>query len=229
MWHGGGYDWAMFIENLGSNPRYFFAVVITVVISICLHELAHGIVAIWLGDDTPIVTGHMTLNPLVHMGPFSILALLLMGIAWGQMPVDRSRLRGRYAEAFVAAAGPFCNVLIAIVSLTALGLWIRFGDAASDELSTTATNARNLLSTFGVFNVVLALFNLIPLPPLDGSRILANLSRWYDDKLNILMGYGGGAVMMITLVVFLTVGRFLFPLSDTIAVQYLRAVVGSFR
>jgi Zn-dependent protease len=220
----------MLIERLNSDdPGSFFLIVIVVVISICLHELAHGIVAIWLGDDTPIATGHMTLNPLVHMGPFSILALLLMGIAWGQMPVDRSRLRGRYAEALVAAAGPFCNVLIAIVTLTALGLWFRFGNAASDQLSTTAVNARNLLETFGVFNVVLALFNLIPLPPLDGSRILANLSRWYDDKLNMLMGYGGGAVMMVTLVVFLTVGRFLFPLSNAIAIEYLRAVVRAFR
>jgi Zn-dependent protease len=219
----------MLIERLATDPGTFFLIVIVVVISICLHELAHGIVAVWLGDDTPIETGHMTLNPLVHMGPFSILALLLMGIAWGQMPVDRSRLRGKYAEALVAAAGPFCNVLIAIVSLTAFGLWIRFGTPFSAEQSTTATNARKLLETFGVFNVALALFNLIPLPPLDGSRILANLSRWYDDKITMLMAYGGGAVMMISLVVFLTVGRVLFPLSDHIAAKYLLAIVEAFR
>jgi Zn-dependent protease len=220
----------MLIERLSSDdPGSFFLIVIVVVISICLHELAHGIVAIWLGDDTPVETGHMTLNPLVHMGPFSILALLLMGIAWGQMPVDRSRLRGKYAEAFVAAAGPFCNVLIAIVALTALAIWIRFGSPYADDQSTASTNARKLLETFGLFNVALALFNLIPLPPLDGSRILANLSRWYDDKLNMLMSYGGGAVMMITLVVFLTVGRFLFPLADQIAAEYLGAVLRTFR
>src|SRR5688500_10494240 len=172
----------MLIERLAEDPGSFFAIVIVVVISICLHVLAHGIVAVWLGDDTPIESGHMTLNPLVHMGPFSIIALLLMGIAWGAMPVDRSRLRGKYAEALVAAAGPAANVLISLVTLTALGLWLRSGDF-DQELTQTATNGRDLLWTFGFFNIALAIFNLLPLPPLDGSRILANFSRWYDDKI----------------------------------------------
>ena len=73
----------MFIEQLSTDPQYFFAVCITVVLSVCLHELAHGIVAIWLGDRTPIETGHMTLNPAVHMGWMSLVLLLVAGIAWG--------------------------------------------------------------------------------------------------------------------------------------------------
>ena len=216
----------MLIQHLADDPRYFFAVVIVVVFSICLHELAHGIVAIWLGDDTPIVAGHMTLNPMVHMGPFSIVALLLVGIAWGAMPVDRTRLRGKYAEALVAAAGPFANVLIALVSLTALGLWLRFGSPGS-EPTEAAENARFLLTIFGVFNILLALFNLIPLPPLDGSRILANFSQWYDDQMTMLMTYSAGGLMMITLLVFTTVGRFLYPLAAELALNYLQFVNGA--
>ena len=217
----------MLIQYLADDPRYFFAVVIVVVISICLHELAHGIVAIWLGDDTPIVAGHMTLNPMVHMGPFSIVALLLVGIAWGAMPVDRTRLRGKYAEALVAAAGPFANVLIALVSLTALGLWLRFGADSAAEPTEAAENARFLLTIFGVFNILLALFNLIPLPPLDGSRILANFSQWYDDQMTMLMSYSAGGLMLITLLVFTTVGRFLYPLAAQLALNYLQLVNGA--
>src|SRR6056297_3003392 len=72
-----------------------------VILSICLHELAHGWTAIRLGDDTPVVTGHMTWNPIVHMGAFSLFVFAFIGIAWGQMPINPSKLRGRYAESVV--------------------------------------------------------------------------------------------------------------------------------
>src|SRR5579862_344316 len=106
----------MFIENLTQDPQYFWAMIIAVVVSICLHELAHGIVAIWLGDRTPIELGRITLNPLVHMGLPSLIVLLISGIAWGAMPVNERRLRGKYAPALVAAAGPAMNVLIAVIT-----------------------------------------------------------------------------------------------------------------
>src|SRR4051794_8117784 len=105
----------MFFEELQKDPRFFMAVVITVVVSICIHELSHGFMAIALGDRTPIESGHMTLNPAVHMGVFSVLCLLTAGIAWGSMPVDPTRLRGRYADALVAAAGPASNVVLALL------------------------------------------------------------------------------------------------------------------
>ena len=69
----------MFIEQLSKDPRFFFAMLITIVVSICLHELAHGFAAIWLGDRTPIESGHMTLSPFVHMGVVSLICLLLAG------------------------------------------------------------------------------------------------------------------------------------------------------
>src|SRR4051812_20537723 len=130
----------MFILNLQRDPRYFFAVVITVVVSITIHELAHGVVAVWRGDRTPIDQGHMTLNPAVHMGAFSVIALLVAGIAWGAMPISPSRLRGRYAEAMVAVAGPVSNLLLAMLSLTALGIWFPVGQ----DTLTPGTPARNL-------------------------------------------------------------------------------------
>lgn len=160
------------------SRTFFFATVISVVISITLHELAHGWAAIRLGDNTPIRTGHMTGNPLVHMGPFSLIALCLAGIAWGQMPIDPTRLRGKYGEAWVAFAGPATNFLLSLAALTGLGLWIRFG-GFPDADNQVQKNAVLFLSAFGGINAVLGVFNLFPVPPLDGSHILANFNRGY--------------------------------------------------
>jgi Zn-dependent protease len=175
---------------------FFFSVVISVVISITLHELAHGWAAIRQGDDTPIRTGHMTGNPLIHMGPFSIAALMIAGIAWGQMPIDPTRLRGKYAEAWVAFAGPAMNFLLSFVALTGLGLWLRFGGYNDTQVQ---HNAVNFLSTFGGINAVLGVFNLFPVPPLDGSHIVANLNRKYA----IFIGDPAHQGMMILAFIFM--------------------------
>ena len=90
----------LFIKTVATDPAYFFAVLITVVISITLHELAHGFVAVKLGDDTPIHTGHMTLNPIVHMG---IISLVLLAIAWRQGR-KRARPNGRHHRPDAPAA-----------------------------------------------------------------------------------------------------------------------------
>jgi Zn-dependent protease len=192
---------ALFIETLQTDRFYFIAVVITVVVSVCLHELSHGVAAIALGDNTPVESGHMTLNPVVHMGVVSIVLLFLVGIAWGAMPVNPSRLRGRYAPAVVAIAGPACNVVLAAISIGGVGLWQRYGDPFT--MRQTTENLQNFLWIFGVVNIALAIFNMLPVPPLDGSRVLANLSRGYDDVMQKLSTGGGTAVAFI--LVFLRV------------------------
>ncbi len=171
----------MLIQLLQQDPQWYMFVVVTIVISIVLHELAHGWMAIRRGDDTPIQTGHMTGNPLVHMGPFSLVALFLCGIAWGQMPIDPTRMRGRYAQAMVAVAGPASNLLLAFVTLTALGLWWRSGMVQDEVL--IQRNIAIFLTAFGSTNAMLCVFNLMPVPPLDGSHILANFNRGYARML----------------------------------------------
>jgi Zn-dependent protease len=148
-----------------------------VIFSITLHELTHGWAAIWQGDDTPRRLGHMNMNPLVHMGPMSLVMFGLVGIAWGLMPVDPGRFRWkRRGWIVVAAAGPFMNLLLAIVSAILLALWIKLGPShlpVYDHLIT-------FLFVGGLLNVGLMLFNLLPVPPLDGSAILSGISsRWY--------------------------------------------------
>lgn len=212
----------LFITQLSENPSFFFAVIITVVISITLHELAHGIVAVKLGDDTPIVTGHMTLNPLVHMGIFSIILLFLVGIAFGAMPVDRTRLRGKYAEALVALAGPIANLLLGILATVALGLCFRFELFAAGN--PVHERAELLLRVFGLMNFALMLFNLLPIPPLDGSLIAANLSpayrRWMSSEL------AQGAMQALFFAMFLGGAVFVFKAADIGFVHLNNLVAG---
>lgn len=190
----------MFIEQAVRNPGYFVTVLVTVVVSITLHELAHGLTALRHGDHTPRALGHMTLNPAVHMPPMAFLALLLAGIAWGSMPINPARLRGRYAEAKVALAGPMTNLGLALLALTAVGLWQRYTD--DPEPARPVRNAWLFLRVFGTTNLALFAFNLLPVPPLDGSHILANLSPGYrrfasdPNRQGIAVGLFVGAFLL---------------------------------
>ncbi len=150
-----------------------------VILSITLHELAHGWTALRYGDDTPIRSGHMTWNPIVHMGPYSLAALLLIGIAWGAMPVDPSRLRGKYADTIVSVAGPLMNLAIALAVLVISIFWLPLAEGHLISSVTIQeplkTNMLIFLRTGAFLNFVLMMFNLLPTPPLDGGRILMNL------------------------------------------------------
>jgi len=156
-----------------------------VILSICLHELAHGWTAIRLGDDTPIVTGHMTWNPIVHMGMFSLFVFAFIGIAWGQMPINPSKLRGRYAESVVAVAGPMMNLVLAILALVLLIIWVPLTQGqiiSSVTISEPlASNMQTFLHLGAMLNIVLMLFNLLPVPPLDGGHILMDISPRYRE------------------------------------------------
>lgn len=172
-------EFDLFITQL-FNPVtrfHYCAWVLTVVVSIVLHELAHGVAAIRCGDRTPILMNRLTLNPFVHMGPFSIGALLVMGMAWGQMPIDPSRLRGRHAEAIVALAGPLTNLALGWLGLTTFTVLMRFD--LVDQSVNWQNNLLDLLWTFGIANWVLFVFNMMPVPPLDGSHILASYHRGF--------------------------------------------------
>lgn len=167
----------IFLTKLQSDPHFFVYVVVTVVLSITLHELAHGFAALRLGDMTPKASGHWTVNPVVHMGLPSLVMLLVFGIAFGAMPIDPTRLRGRYAEAIVAFAGPLSNLLLALLGATALGVWQLSVDGQIHGVM--QENLREFLFVFSVVNLALAMFNMIPLPPFDGANVLAGFVAPY--------------------------------------------------
>ncbi len=158
----------MFIKTLIINPVFFFRVVILMIISISLHELAHGLVAIAQGDDTPRKRGHITLNPLVHLGWESIIFLCLAGISWGKMPVNPSKFRSpKLGNILVSAAGPLSNLALAIlcVGLTKLIVASGHEEIFSTEFFYIAAH----------INVSLFLFNILPIPPLDGFYVFREL------------------------------------------------------
>jgi Zn-dependent protease len=147
-------------------------VLVPVVLSLSVHEWAHAWCAFRLGDDTAARQGRLTLNPLEHLDPVGLL-LPLLGVPFGwakPVPVNPARLRGSLETGIVlvAAAGPLSNVLLAIGASVGLGLWARLDPGAAGPFW-------QLLEWMVLVNLVLAVFNLIPVPPLDGSRIVDGL------------------------------------------------------
>jgi len=158
------------------------------IFSITMHELAHGWAALSQGDDTPRIYGRMTPNPVVHMGWVSLILLAVVGIAWGRMPTDPSKYRwGRRGRIIVFGAGPAMNVLLWLVCWAVFGVlysaYVVRGELPEEILDSIPRGPTHDLAVFlsigGWFNGILALFNMLPLPPFDGASVLAGFSRTY--------------------------------------------------
>ncbi len=166
----------MFIQTLSTDPVYYVSWLASVVLSVTLHELGHVFAALRQGDDTPRLMGRVTLDPMVHMGLSSLLMAALIGLAWGVTPTNPSAFRGRHGRAYVAFAGPLVNLLLAFIALTALALLLR--DATPDAMR--SNNLFRFLSILGGLNLILFLFNMLPIPPLDGASIVGDFSPGFD-------------------------------------------------
>ena len=165
--------------------------IIILILSVVIHEVAHGVMANYLGDPTARLEGRLTLNPLKHLDPMGsvILPILLIVthspflFGWAKpVPYNPYNLRrgGRFAEALVAAAGPATNLLLALI----FGAIIRFLSAGGAPSATIS-----LAFSAVITNVMLAIFNCIPIPPLDGSKIVeAFLPRSLAFQYNRLRG-----------------------------------------
>ncbi len=148
----------MFISLLFDAPEFYIAWVVVVMFSICVHECCHAWTAYRCGDSTAVDRGFLTLNPLVVMGPFSLGLLAFFGIAWGAVPVTPSRLRGRYGRALVAASGPGSNIGLLLIFF---GLFIAASQVNVEQLA--------MVGQVGMMaNGFLFLFNMLPVPGLDG-------------------------------------------------------------
>jgi Zn-dependent protease len=188
------------------DPSFFAAVIVTFVIAITVHEFMHAWTAWMLGDDTARHLGRISLNPAVHFDPIGALMFLLIalgfpGIAWGKpVPVNDHRLRpaGRFGRqgsmALVAFAGPLSNVVLGAAAAAIL----RFNAAMGVSL---APPVAQFLQIFLAVNFGLAAFNMIPLPPLDGSRILhAFLPPFWRPVLAPLERYGIPVLFLLILI-----------------------------
>ncbi len=170
------------LSTLFSNPILFLVWALGLVLAISVHEYAHARAADSLGDPTPRAQGRLTLNPRAHLDPLGTLALLFLGFGWGRpVQFDPYNLRNpRRDSALIAIAGPVSNLIFA----TILSLLIRFFPGIGLLSS--------VFSILIMMNITLAIFNLVPIFPLDGEKILGGLlpSDLYREFAGIMNQYG---------------------------------------
>lgn len=144
-------------------------------IAIMLHEIAHGLVSYWLGDPTPKRQGRLSFNPLKHLDPVGTICLILFHVGWAKPVVvnpDYYKKR-RLGMALVALAGPLTNFLVAIISMFIMGFILKFANYSLPIFLVI----NNFLLILAIINIGLGIFNLIPIPPLDGSKILGSFLK----------------------------------------------------
>lgn len=153
---------------LAQSPVYFLAWVIAILVALSVHEFMHALAGTLLGDSTAKHQGRLTLNPFAHVDIMGFIALIFIGFGWGKpVPFNPYNLKyKKWGPSLVALAGPGSNLLVAVLSIGALKGVNAF----------TMLPPENLLIQFLhlllLINIILMLFNLIPIPPLDGSKVL---------------------------------------------------------
>ena len=168
------------ILTSGASPQYIiieiFVFLFVMLVALPLHEYAHGMTAKLLGDDTAEKSGRLTLNPITHLDPMGAIAMLLFGIGWAKpVPVNPSRctkLKPKAAMAVTAMAGPLTNLILGFIAVIATQC-ILYGNL---EILLTGKESVEWYLYYAAgsvarINVYLAVFNLLPIPPFDGSRI----------------------------------------------------------
>lgn len=163
----------------GNALSIFMGVCVSAFVVFCvmpIHEYAHALVATKLGDQTARLSGRLTLNPMAHISPMGAIMILLVGFGYAKpVPVNvrNTKMKNKkVAMALIALAGPLSNLIIGFLSVMVRYIIIYFASKRGGEV-TTAVYALNIFFQYAaIININLAVFNLIPIPPLDGSRIL---------------------------------------------------------
>ena len=184
------------IFNLLDQPALLIIVPLAIVIVIAVHEFSHALVAFWLGDQTAAQQGRLTLNPLAHLDPAGTIMLLVVGFGWGKpVPFNPYNLKyQKWGPTMIALAGPVSNFIWAIIF--ALVFKFSLGWLEPESL------ALQFLLYLIFFNVILGIFNLIPIPPLDGSKALFAILPLKYEKLAFWL-QRNGSFLLIGLLLFL--------------------------
>ncbi len=193
----------------------FLVILFAIVLSLSFHEFGHAAMARLLGDDTAERMGRLTLNPVAHIDPMGLLLVATVGFGYARpVPFTASKLKPAWGSAAVAFAGPAMNLLIALLAANLLAWGVRSGGFAVGE------GAYTMLFYLAHINILLMLFNLIPLGPLDGHYILPwllprDLGRRYQN-LNARYGVQLFLVLILLSVAGVPIFHYLLALSDKI-------------
>jgi Zn-dependent protease len=187
--------------------------------ALVLHEYAHAQVSTWLGDPTPGLEGRLSLNPLVHIDWLGMVMLWVFRFGWARpVQIDPRYYRNpRAGMVLVALAGPVMNVLVALACLAFLAHfpWPR---------ASWSVGAEAILSDAVLYNVFFAVFNILPIPPLDGSRVLSSISREGARLMAAIEPWGW--ILLIVLVLTSFIGRIVDPLEVGL-LRFLTLVAGA--
>ena len=200
------------LAKLIFDPPIGISFIVGLIIGITVHEFAHAFVAYRLGDPTAKLAGRLTLNPQSHLDPIGTIALLFLGFGWGKpTPFDPFNLRNvKRDSALISLSGAATN--FAIAALTSLPYLIAYH---THNISPTFASIYTVLAPFIWINVILGVFNLIPVAPLDGFKVLAGLlpRDWYED---FMQTERYGIFILLFLLITGMVGKFLLPITSTI-------------
>lgn len=193
------------IFQLFSQPIAAVAFLAAILLAVAVHEAAHALAAALLGDDTARLAGRLTLNPLAHLDPIGSLLFLMAGFGWGKpVPVNPRHFRNPTVDnLLVALAGPFSNLIVAI----AFGLPLRILGGLLQPWAVA------VLALMVFINLALMVFNLIPIPPLDGSKIIGVL--FGEQVLHQLEQFS-----IFLLIGFLLLAQSGFPLISQILINF---------
>ena len=213
----------LFINYLWTEPKFFFMQIFIVVFAISCHEYMHARVALWQGDSTAADQGHLTLNPLRQMGLMSLVMLALMGIAWGQVPVNPSRMRHKYSDALVSFAGPAANLILGLIFciVTALIVIISGEPDPSSVSGEISSNAINLFYRGAILNFVLFALNMLPIPPFDGWHIVSS----FFPKLKTSESQSLSFISLVILLLVFKFINYIFIIGEWISYLMISGVI----
>ena len=205
-----------FVNGGFSNPLEWFMdkmlALPAIIIGLSFHEFGHAAAAYKLGDNTPKYQGRVTLNPMAHVDPFGFICLMLAGFGWGN-PVQinpNNFKKPRRDELIVASAGVTINLIIAIASAGILRLLYEFATEFI-AFSYMGGVVQEILINMVVINLVLMVFNLIPIPPLDGFGIITQVFNLKYTELYYKL-YQNGFLILMLLIIFNVTDKILTPL-----------------
>ncbi len=186
----------MILATLFSEPLLLLAWIVAMVIAITIHEFAHAWASYSLGDPTAKDAGRLTLNPLKHLDLWGTIMLLVAGFGWGKpVPYNPYNLKNqRWGPALISLAGPGSNLALVII----FGLLLRF--LVGFEILPPENMLFSLLQMIVLLNVVLFTFNLIPIPPLDGSKLLFALLPDKYDNVKIFLATRGPFILLALII-----------------------------